>query len=56
MAADACDWDISLIERVGRAKFIAAVEDIWRNNGIGTYPGGNIHTDARPYRARWTSW
>ncbi len=56
MAADACDWDVSLIERVGRTKFLAAVERIWKDNGIGVYPGGNIHTDARPYRARWSSW
>jgi len=56
MAADACDWDISTINRFGREKFVAAVERIWRENGVGLYPGGNIHTDARPYRARWSSW
>ena len=56
MMADACDWDISTINRFGRNRFLAAVEKIWANNGIGIYPGGNIHTDARPYRARWSSW
>jgi len=56
MMADACDWDISTINRFGRDRFLAAVEKIWKDNGIGIYPGGNIHTDARPYRARWTSW
>ena len=56
MAADACDWDISLITRVGRDRFLTAVNAIWENNGIGIYPGGNVHTDARPYRARWSSW
>lgn len=56
MAADACDWDVSTIERFGRTRFLAAVERIWKNNGIGVYPGGNVHTDARPYRARWSSW
>jgi hypothetical protein len=56
MQADACDWDISTINRFGRDKFLAACEAIWKNNGIGVYPGGNIHTDARPYRARWNSW
>ena len=56
MMADACDWDISTINRFGRDRFLAAVEKIWANNGIGIYPGGNIHTDARPYRARWSSW
>ena len=56
MMADACDWDTSTINRFGRNRFLAAVEKIWANNGIGIYPGGNIHTDARPYRARWSSW
>ena len=56
MSTDACDWDISLINRVGRDRFLAAVNRIWASNGIGVYPGGNIHTDARPYRARWSSW
>jgi hypothetical protein len=56
MQADACDWDTSTINRFGRDKFLAACESIWKNNGIGIYPGGNIHTDARPYRARWNSW
>jgi Peptidase M15 len=56
MQADACDWDISLINSVGRDKFLSAVNRIWENNGIGVYPGGNVHTDARPYRARWSSW
>lgn len=56
MAADACDWSVETINRFGRDKFIRAVERIWKNDGIGTYPGGNIHTDARGYRARWTTW
>lgn len=56
MAADACDWDVSTINRFGRTRFLTAVEKIWKDNGIGIYPGGNVHTDARPYRARWSSW
>lgn len=56
MQADACDWDISLIESVGRDRFMAAVNRIWAGNGIGVYPGGNVHTDARPWVARWSSW
>jgi hypothetical protein len=56
MQADACDWDISTINRFGRGRFLAAVNKIWAGNGIGIYPGGNVHTDARPYRARWSSW
>ena len=56
MQADATDFSVQEIERHGRSRFRAAVERIWRNNGIGSYPGGNIHTDARPWTARWTSW
>lgn len=53
MQADATDFDTSQVARPG---FKAAVNRIWRNNGIGEYPGGNLHTDARPWSARWTSW
>ena len=56
MNADACDWDVSTINRFGRDKFLAAVMRIWANDGVGIYPGGNIHTDARGYLARWSSW
>jgi hypothetical protein len=56
MQADACDWDISLINKVGRDRFLGAVYKIWRNGGIGIYPGGNVHTDSRGYLARWSSW
>jgi uncharacterized protein YcbK (DUF882 family) len=56
MQADACDWDVSTINKFGRNTFLAACENIWADNGIGIYPGGNVHTDARPYRARWSSW
>ena len=56
MSADACDWSVDTIERFGRAKFVAAVERIWKDDGIGTYPGGSLHTDSRGYRARWSSW
>ena len=53
MQADACDWSTQTINRFGRSKFEAAVNRIWANNGIGRYPSGSMHTDARPYRARW---
>lgn len=56
MSADACDWDTSTVNRFGRDRFLGLCEQIWANNGIGIYPGGNIHTDARPYKARWSSW
>jgi uncharacterized protein YcbK (DUF882 family) len=56
MQADACDWDVSTIDKFGRDRFMAAVNRIWAGNGIGVYPGGNVHTDARPYVARWSSW
>lgn len=53
MAADACDWSTTTINRFGRARFEAAINKVWANNGIGHYPSGSAHTDARPYRARW---
>jgi hypothetical protein len=56
MNADACDWSVATINRFGRDRFMAAVNRVWANNGIGVYPGGSVHTDARPYRARWSSW
>jgi zinc D-Ala-D-Ala carboxypeptidase len=53
MQADACDWSVETIGRFGRSRFEAAINKIWANNGIGHYPSGSAHTDARPYRARW---
>lgn len=53
MAADACDWSTQTINRFGRSRFEAAVNKIWGKNGIGRYPSGSMHTDARPYPARW---
>ena len=53
MSADACDWSVETINRFGRSRFEAAVNKIWGKNGIGHYPSGSMHTDARPYPARW---
>ena len=53
MSADACDWSVETINRFGRSRFEAAINRIWANNGIGHYPSGSAHTDARGYRARW---
>lgn len=53
MQADACDWSVETINSFGRSRFEAAINKIWANNGIGHYPSGSAHTDARPYRARW---
>ena len=53
MQADACDWSVETINRFGRDRFEDAINKIWANNGIGHYPSGSAHTDARPYRARW---
>jgi hypothetical protein len=52
MSADATDWPASMVD----AKFRQEAERIWKQNGIGSYPGGSVHTDARPWYARWTSW
>lgn len=56
MSADACDWSAQTIARFGVERFRAECARIWAKNGIGSYPGGSIHTDARPWYARWTSW
>ena len=53
MQADACDWSVETINRFGRSRFEAAINGIWANDGIGHYPSGSAHTDARGYRARW---
>ena len=53
MSADACDWSVETVNRFGRDRFEAAIQKIWANHGIGHYPSGSAHTDARNYRARW---
>jgi len=53
MSADACDWSVETIQRFGTGRFSAAINKIWAKNGIGHYPSGSAHTDARAYRARW---
>lgn len=55
MSADATDFSVETVNRFGRTKFLAACERIWENGGVGTYPGGSVHTDSRGYRARWSS-
>lgn len=53
--ADAADFDVATVNRIGRAKFDAAMENRFKNDGFGQYPSGSRHGDTRGYRARWTS-
>ena len=54
--AIATDFDVALVNRVGRAKFDAAFEKFYSNDGFGQYPSGSRHGDVRGTRARWTSY
>lgn len=54
--ADATDFDVATVNRIGRDRFDAAFEKFYRNDGYGQYPSGSRHGDVRGYRARWTSY
>lgn len=56
MMADAADFSVETVNSVGREKFLAAANKYYRNDGVGIYPGGNIHLDTRGYFSRWNSW
>lgn len=53
--ADASDFDVALVNRIGRARFDAAMEKHYSQDGYGQYPSGSRHSDTRGYRARWSS-
>lgn len=53
--ADATDFDIGTVNRIGRTRFDAAFERFYKNDGFGQYPSGSRHGDVRGYRSRWTS-
>lgn len=54
--ADATDFDVATVNRIGRNRFDAAFEKFYKNDGYGQYPSGSRHGDVRGYRARWTSY
>lgn len=54
--AIATDFDVGVVNRVGRTRFDAAFEKYYSNDGFGQYPSGSRHGDVRGYRARWTSY
>ena len=53
--ANATDFDSATVDRIGRSKFDAVMNDVYENGGYGSYPAGSRHSDVRGYRARWTS-
>lgn len=53
--AVATDFTREWVERVGRSRFNAAADKVFRNGGVGRYPAGSVHVDTRGYRARWTT-
>lgn len=53
--ADATDFDVATVNRIGRARFDAAFEKFYKNDGYGTYPSGSRHGDTRGTHARWTA-
>lgn len=55
MKADATDFDRSVVSRVGRDRFFRAAEKVFKDGGVGNYPGGSAHVDSRGWRARWRS-
>ena len=55
MNALATDFSTQVINRIGRGKFFAEAEKVWKTGGVGKYPSGSGHTDTRGWRARWSS-
>lgn len=55
MSADAADFSSATVNAVGRARFFAAAEKVFANDGVGSYPSGSAHLDNRGFRARWSS-
>lgn len=39
----------------GRKRILGHADVVFRNGGLGIYPGGSIHMDTRGFRARWSS-
>jgi predicted chitinase/uncharacterized protein YcbK (DUF882 family) len=56
MSADAADFSKQTVDSFGRARFLKACEKLYKNDGIGQYPGGAVHIDTRGFKARWNSW
>jgi hypothetical protein len=56
MRGCATDHSREWVEHVGRERVMRAAERVFRNGGIGTYPGGSVHFDSRGRRARWSDW
>lgn len=54
--AVATDFSREWVQKVGRERVLKAGETVFKNGGMGVYPGGNIHFDSRGFRARWTTW
>lgn len=53
LKADATDFDVATVQRIGTARFDAAAEKVFANGGFGRYPSGSRHVDSRGSRARW---
>lgn len=54
--AVATDHPSKSVDKIGRDKFIKTANRIFKNGGVGIYPGGAVHLDSRGFRARWNSW
>lgn len=52
---DATDFSRQTVDRIGRRRWNAAAEKVFRNGGVGDYPSGSTHLDSRGSRARWRS-
>lgn len=53
--AIATDFTKQWVDAMGRTRVQRVASVVFRNGGIGTYPGGNMHFDSRGWPARWTS-
>jgi hypothetical protein len=54
--AFATDHPKQWVDAMGRKKVLGEADVIFRNGGMGVYPGGAVHFDTRGIRARWSSW
>jgi uncharacterized protein YcbK (DUF882 family) len=56
--ADAINISRQVVDGFGRSWFLSACRQVGfggRVGGLGLYPGGSVHLDARGYPANWTS-
>ncbi len=55
LQAIATDHAKEHVAKVGRGRFLAQADSIFKSGGLGAYTSGAVHVDSRGVRARWTT-